>query len=194
METDKTSSLPYMNTIKSWGNLKDPHGGSTAEWLKPAFRLQKALNSTTLVPLKGQIVLYWIQLCAPKVSTRLGNAINKANSRSRTLSCNAINHHTVQWAISTFSSYKSPGPDNIHPCLLQQGSGLILNTQVVQNQIPSNWREVNVVFITNEQLPEAYRPITLSFFIIKTMEKVLNSSKRNTIYILKWQVHYSNHS
>ncbi|XP_065363259.1 uncharacterized protein LOC135956640 [Calliphora vicina] len=59
--------------------------------------------------------------------------------------------------------------------------------------VPTTWREVKVVFIPkaggkSEQLPKSYRPISLSSFFLKTMEKLLDSYIRDS-YLLMNPIH-----
>ena len=54
---------------------------------------------------------------------------------------------------------------------------------------PKRWRQMKVVFITklgkeDYSVPKAYRPITLSNFLLKTMERVLNSFLSERVFAL----------
>lgn len=97
-----------------------------------------------------------------------------------------ITREKVLWAINTFEPYKSAGPDGITPKMLQTTADIIvpLLTNILSScinlvYIPQAWREVKVVFIpkagkTNHWTPKDYRPISLSSFVLKIMEKILD--------------------
>lgn len=92
----------------------------------------------------------------------------------------------MTWAISSFKPYKSPGMDGIFPALLQRGlesiaPGLkeIYKASYALGYIPRLWREAKVIFIPkvgNRPLeePKSYRPISLTSFLLKTMEKIID--------------------
>jgi ribonuclease HI len=92
----------------------------------------------------------------------------------------------VKWAINKFKPYKSPGPDQISPIFLQKGIGTILPTLVqlfrtsyTLGYLPVAWRRVRVVFIPkagrrDAEQPKSYRPISLTSFLLKTMERIID--------------------
>lgn len=106
----------------------------------------------------------------------------------------------VKWALGKFSPYKSPGPDGIYPCLMQNGMDILIpqlirifRSSLLFGHIPESWREVKVVFIPkpgkkSEQLPKSFRPISLSSFLLKTMEKVMDHHIRGT-YLVRKPIH-----
>jgi hypothetical protein len=60
----------------------------------------------------------------PQDEGHLQNPINlnqRATRGDRQTSNRIINYNRINWAISSFDAYKSPGPDGIFPALLQQG-------------------------------------------------------------------------
>ncbi|XP_063981075.1 uncharacterized protein LOC135164548 [Diachasmimorpha longicaudata] len=81
---------------------------------------------------------------------------------------------------------KSPGPDGIHPALFQKGGPLLLHTLIpafraclALGYVPGRWREVRVVFIPklgkcSYDNATAYRPISLSSFLLKTLERLVD--------------------
>lgn len=94
--------------------------------------------------------------------------------------------NVVKWAICSFEPYKCPGEDKILPVLLQKGMDIILQdllkifrASFAWGYIPTIWSKVNVTYIpkagtqTRSQ-PKSYRPISLTSFLLKTMEKVIN--------------------
>jgi len=62
----------------------------------------------------------------------------------RTITC-----HRVEWAIDSFTPYKSPGMDRIFPPLLQEGQGILIlylvrifRACLVTEYVPVLWRQV----------------------------------------------------
>ncbi|XP_065356355.1 uncharacterized protein LOC135950751 [Calliphora vicina] len=120
-------------------------------------------------------------------------AISNSNRR---LAGRIFSIERVKWAISKFSPYKSPGTDGIFPCFLQQGGDIIVpqlsrifKSSLMACHVPTTWREVKVVFIPkagrkSEQLPKSYKPISLSSFFLRTMEKLLDSYVRDTYLLI----------
>lgn len=97
-----------------------------------------------------------------------------------------ISEDKVRWAISSFEPFKSPGPDGIFSKMLQ----ILINkitpilvevyTMCIKtNTIPNKWKEVKVVFIpkagkVNHSKAKDYRPISLSSFLMKVLERILD--------------------
>jgi ribonuclease HI len=91
----------------------------------------------------------------------------------------------VKDAIRSFGPRKAPGPDGFHPMVLQQMPEEVVETltelykrSIQEGTVPSTWREMKVIFLPKEgkddyASPKAYRPITLSSFLLKTMERVI---------------------
>nr|XP_022907696.1 uncharacterized protein LOC111419158 [Onthophagus taurus] len=90
----------------------------------------------------------------------------------------------IRWAINSFSPFKTPGPDGIIPALLQWGLEdlvphlvEIFQACLALRYIPSRWREVTVNFIPKPGkldyfTPKSFRPISLSSFLLKTLERL----------------------
>jgi len=81
--------------------------------------------------------------------------------------------------------YKAPGPDGIYPILLKEGLGVLLGplTRVLRASITLRHLPqacgVRVVFIpkpgrNGHILAKNYRPIGLTSFILKTLERLVN--------------------
>lgn len=87
-------------------------------------------------------------------------------------------------------SFKSPGSDGIFPALLQKAlsfvSGILVKMSkysLMKSYIPIVWRKSNIVFIPKvgkkqNDHPKSLRPITLSSFLLKTMEKIMDRDIR----------------
>jgi hypothetical protein len=93
---------------------------------------------------------------------------------------------TVVWAIDSFAPHKSPGIDGIFPALLQEGWEVlvpylvrIFRACLATDCVPAMWRQVKVVFIPKSGRdsyggPKDYRPISLTSFLLKTMERLID--------------------
>lgn len=104
-----------------------------------------------------------------------------------------VNERKIKWAINSFEPYKAPGVDGIFPALLQKGEEIIVphlirifRAILAFRYIPNKWKEVKVVFIpkTGKKMgcdPKSYRPISLTSFILKTMEKLIDLHVRQGI-------------
>jgi len=91
----------------------------------------------------------------------------------------------VRRAINSFGDKKAPGPDGLQPIAIKRLPDNIIKVLVHMykrslrtGQIPNNWRRMKVIFIpkagkSEYSSPKAYRPITLSSFLLKTMERVV---------------------
>lgn len=109
------------------------------------------------------------------------NELYTNNMGSQLVTC-----EKVLWAINTFDPYKSAGPDGIIPKMMQVTSDIVvpLLTNILRSCInlgfiPQAWREVRVIFIpkagkSNHCTAKDFRPISLSSFVLKTMEKILD--------------------
>ena len=114
-------------------------------------------------------------------------------------------YNRVIWAISNLQPYKSPGVDGIIPIFLQKGLQVltthligIFRSSLAIGYIPIPWRRAKVVFIpkvgkkdTND--PKSYRPISLTSFLLKTLEKVVDNFIRGT-YLIEKPLHHSQHA
>ncbi|XP_037942706.1 uncharacterized protein LOC119675572 [Teleopsis dalmanni] len=104
-----------------------------------------------------------------------------------------LNLQTLKWAIFSFKPYKSPGPDSIHPIELQNSWDQIQNWLLtifkyclIFNYVPTQWRKVRVVFIpkagkTSHSNPNELRPISLSSFMLKALERIIDFEIRRVI-------------
>ena len=92
----------------------------------------------------------------------------------------------VKWAISTFEPYKSSGPDEIRPVMLQEGMAVlqglltkIFRASIALRHVPASWRGAKVVFIPKAgrngySKAKDYRPISLTSFLLKTLERMVD--------------------
>jgi len=88
------------------------------------------------------------------------------------------------WAIDSFDAYKSPGEDKVFPAMIQKAKTLvspwllaIYRGCLELNYVPESWRLARVVFIpkagkSSHCQPKDYRPISLTSFIFKILERI----------------------
>ena len=78
---------------------------------------------------------------------------------------------------------KSPGPDNIHPCVLKEMSevldkplAILYQNSIKMEKIPNDWKhaKVTVIFKKGERKkPNNYRPVSLTCIACKVMESIV---------------------
>jgi hypothetical protein len=108
-----------------------------------------------------------------------------------------VTHWRVGWAIDSLGPYKIPGMDGIFPALLQEGWEVLIPYLVrifcaclATRYIPAMWCQVKVVFIPKPGRnsycgPRDFRPISLTSFLLKTMERLVDRFLRDEILALK---------
>lgn len=93
-------------------------------------------------------------------------------------------------AIDSFHPWKAAGFDKIFPALIQKSKSVLVPFLVplfrschLHSYIPACWRSTLVKFIPkpgkNPNMPKAYRPICLTSFLLKTLEKLIDNKIRN---------------
>ena len=104
---------------------------------------------------------------------------------------NLVTDDKVIWAIKSFDPFKSIGLDGIIPKMLLEILGVIapMLTKLYRKclylcVILTLWKQVKVVFIpkagkTNHSKAKDYRPISLSSFMLKTFERLLDHHIRS---------------
>jgi len=102
-----------------------------------------------------------------------------------------ITYRRVEWAIGSFAPYKSPGMDGIFLALLQEGWEILMpylirifHACLATGYVPTSWRQAKVVFIPNPGRSSYFgsrdfRPITLTLFLLKTMERLVDRFLRD---------------
>jgi ribonuclease HI len=106
------------------------------------------------------------------------------------------NVNKIAWAISSYSPFKAAGVDGIFPALLQWAGEVILHelrhifmASLQLGTIPPQWRQVKAIFIpkpgkSDYSNAKAFRPISLTSFLLKTLEKLCERELRdNTLRI-----------
>jgi len=107
------------------------------------------------------------------------------------LATRVVTFRRVEWAIDFFAPYKSPGVDGIFPALLQQAPEVVIPYMVsifraflATGYVPAVWQQVKVVFIpkpgrSTYSGPRDFRPISLTSFLLKTMERLVDRFLRD---------------
>jgi len=117
----------------------------------------------------------------------------------------AFNFGSIKYAINGLKAYKAPGPDGIYPAFLQYGGDELIcslcrlfRASFALGYIPRTWRQVEVIFIpkagrTNYEQPKAFRPISLTSFLLKTAEKIIDKEIRGN-ELLRTPLHSNQHA
>ena len=96
-----------------------------------------------------------------------------------------IDSDLIRKAMKQFKPNKAPGPDGLKPIVfkyLPQNAidtmSLIYKACISLCHTPKRWRETKVVFLPkpgkdNYDVPKSYRPISLSNFLLKTLERLV---------------------
>jgi ribonuclease HI len=121
------------------------------------------------------------------------NEINRICSRQTFEECLRIfTPGVIRWSILSFERFKSPGKDGIFPALLSEGIDYLVeplqrlfSLSLALGHVPKAWSSVRISFIPKPARPsylepKSFRPISLSSFILKTMEKILDFHLRKT--------------
>ncbi|CAB0039097.1 unnamed protein product [Trichogramma brassicae] len=118
---------------------------------------------------------------------------HRPTARSWEVAKDVVRPGTVAWAIDTFGPFKSPGTDGIFPALLQKAKDLLIGplvrvfrASIACKYIPLEWRTAKVVFIRKASRVQHVtvkdlRPISLTSFVLKTLEKVVDRYLRDRI-------------
>jgi hypothetical protein len=97
-----------------------------------------------------------------------------------------VTYGRTVWAIDSFAPYKSPGMDGIFPALLQEGREVlvpylvrIFRACLATGYVLATWCQVKVVFIPKPERdsyggPKDYRPTSLTSFLLKAMERLID--------------------
>jgi hypothetical protein len=121
----------------------------------------------------------------------LGKCECTTNRAGWNLAKHVINQSRIRWALGTLKPFKAVVADKIVPALLQQGREQIVphlcriyRACLAYGFIPTAWRQVKVTFIPKPgkldySKAKAYHPISLSSFLLKIMEKLVERHIRD---------------
>jgi hypothetical protein len=106
-------------------------------------------------------------------------------------------YQRVGWAIDSFAPYKSPGMDGIFPALLQEEREILIpflirifRACLATGFVPAIWRHGKAVFIPKPGRssycgPKDFRHISLTSFLLKAMERLVDRFLRDEILAFK---------
>jgi ribonuclease HI len=110
-----------------------------------------------------------------------------------------VTTEAVRRAISSFGPYKAAGPDEIFPAMLMCAPddltlhlAAIMRSSLATGYVPKKWRKTRVVFIPKPgkdsyDRASSWRPISLTSFLLKTMERVIDRYLRTPILVERLQ-------
>ena len=96
-----------------------------------------------------------------------------------------ITDSVIQAAVNSFRPFKSPGPDGAYPKMIKEALPSIMEftknlfkESIKTGIIPAEWKQTKVVFIEKPNKedytdPNNLRPISLSSFFLKSLEKII---------------------
>jgi len=95
---------------------------------------------------------------------------------------NISNTDRIKWAVNSFKPFKSSGPDGFFPATTHTTlpwMTAIFHGCLALNHIPTRWLDVKVIFIPkackpSHTNPKDFRPISLSYFMLKTLERLID--------------------
>jgi hypothetical protein len=108
-----------------------------------------------------------------------------------------VTYQGVGWAIDSIAPYEGSGMDGIFPVLLKEGREVLIpylirifRTCLATGYVPAMWRQVKVVFIPKPGRnsycgPKNFRPISLTSFLLKTMERLVDRFLRDEIFVIE---------
>ncbi|XP_047990715.1 uncharacterized protein LOC125229817 [Leguminivora glycinivorella] len=157
--------------------------------------LRKPDNSLTTSPEEAELVLVRTHFpdCVISHMTSWDEVETTPTEDEWQQTDEVINPQRTQWAINSFDSFKSPGKDEIFPALLKWGGEAltikltnILRACLAHTYVPKQWREVKVIFIpkpgkSDYSDPKAFRPISLTSFLLKTLERLCDRYLRERV-------------
>jgi len=113
------------------------------------------------------------------------STISNKQSQRRRIPPGLLTKQRLDWAIDSFDPYKSPGLDMVFPAMIQKAKTVLSHWLMAiyrgcleLNYVPESWRAAKVVFIpkvgkSSHCGPKDYRPISLTSFLLKILERVI---------------------
>ena len=96
-----------------------------------------------------------------------------------------LSMQNIEESFKTFKSYKSPGADNIYPIMVVKTFDIIggeireIFVETLESgRIPEEWNITKAILIpkpgkANYDNPKSYRPISLTSFLMKGLERII---------------------
>ena len=179
-ETAKLQSLMKKGKVNQIGTLRRKDGTYTET---PKETLRELLDS--LFPDDEDFV---------KQDNRYTNINNNLTEEQIV---KIVNKTTVETAMKSFKPFKSPGEDGIYPIMIQQGIELLepyitplFRESLRQGRPAEEWTRIKAVFIpkpgkTDYTNPKSFRPISLSSFMLKGLERLILWHMQSTTLMKK---------
>ena len=105
---------------------------------------------------------------------------------SKTIELCIINPSTVASKLKKLKTYKSPGPDGLHPRVLHELANsistplsVIFNTSLTTSMLPTDWKTANISAIHkkgNKNQAQNYRPVSLTSISGKILEQIIRDT------------------
>ena len=121
----------------------------------------------------------------PELDHYFNDIVDELNGPQKIQPIRWINHDRVRRALSSFSDYKACGPDDIKPIVLKRLPDnaidrlvAIYTASVKLGYVPHTWTKSRTVFIPKPgrddySIPKSFRPISLTSFCFKTLERLV---------------------
>ncbi|XP_054286901.1 uncharacterized protein LOC129002833 [Macrosteles quadrilineatus] len=127
-----------------------------------------------------------------EVSPERPNLGRRATHSMWSTACRIVTFSKVRWAVGLLRPFKSPGPDEVRPVCLQEGLDTIIHplcklfrASLALGHIPLGWCNSRIAFIPKPGRdsytdPKSFRPISLSSFFLKILEKLVSRYMMDT--------------
>ncbi|KAF2353134.1 Reverse transcriptase domain [Trinorchestia longiramus] len=162
-----------------------PHSNLNAIWYRDSHHLQLQFSGTT----REQVTSVYDSRTYDNSTvnalvTQIGNiSASDPHCASWNLSDGVFTVEEVEEQLSILNPYKSTGPDGLGPRILKETAEVIsdpltniFNRSLETGIVTDDWKRTNVTPIFkngNKQIPNNYRPISLTSVISKTIERLL---------------------
>ena len=107
----------------------------------------------------------------------------------------------IKLALNSFKDKKTPGPDGMKPIIFKhlpentlKSLQKIYNAEIRLHFTPTIWKEAKAIFIpkpgkTDYSTPKSFRPISLSNYLLKVLEKLLTwHTDEKLLYIRRYTI------
>ena len=88
--------------------------------------------------------------------------------------------------LKKLKTFKSPGPDGIHPRVINELTdcisillSTIFNTSLTAGKLPIEWKQANISLIHkkgSKTLPQNYRPVSITSVVGKIIEEIIRDT------------------